>query len=68
VGGVDPIGEREVFVRAAKTGDKVIFERGDCSFGSISAVDVWRNELVVHVDAGVGGCRMLRCQFFGVVV
>lgn len=32
--------ERKVFVRAAQTGNEVIFERSNCSFGGVAAMDV----------------------------
>jgi hypothetical protein len=41
--------EREIFVGAAEAGDEVVFERADCAFGGIAAVDVGRDELKIDV-------------------
>jgi len=42
----------EVFVGTAEAGNEVVLEHMDDSLGSIVAVEVWQNELVVNTFGG----------------
>ena len=44
-----PRGGEGSFVGATEAGDEVVFERADCAFGGIAAVDVGRDELKIDV-------------------
>ena len=41
--------EGEIFVGCAQTSNEVVFECADGLFGSIAAMDVWRDQLIVHL-------------------
>ncbi len=51
--------EREIFVDAAQAGDEVIFERANCTFSGVAAVETRRHQLIVDVfvDKELFECR-----------
>jgi len=44
--------EGKVLVCAAQASDEVVLESMNCSFGSVAVVNVWWDELIVHIFRG----------------